>query len=402
MIVSGSLDSVPGFHTAGTSCGIKEGGKPDLGVLLCDVPCCAAGVFTTNRVQAAPVIYSKNILSRNAHAIRGIVANSGNANACTGERGLRDAAAVAAEAERIFSLPEGSLLVMSTGVIGKPLPVEKLKAGLGRVQEQFITGSSGSFASAIMTTDTKEKSLALKFEIEGVPIKLGAAAKGAGMIHPDMATMLAFFTTDAALTPDALSVVLRQVTGRTFNRLSVDGDRSPNDSVIMLASGTGGAPLIQGPESRGFSAFYSAVLEAGSSLARMIAADGEGATKLVEIRVKGADTFDSANRVARAIANSPLVKTALYGADPNWGRIICAAGYSGAPVEPDKIDIYFGSLLAVKSGVDAGSDRLKLAGELKKNEITVTVDLNQGPHECSFWTCDFSYDYIRINADYHT
>ncbi|HUU27974.1 MAG TPA: bifunctional ornithine acetyltransferase/N-acetylglutamate synthase, partial [archaeon] len=213
---------------------------------------------------------------------------------------------------------------------------------------------------------------------------------------------LAFFTTDAALTPDALSVVLRQVTGRTFNRLSVDGDRSPNDSVIMLASGTGGAPLIQGPESRGFSAFYSAVLEAGSSLARMIAADGEGATKLVEIRVKGADTFDSANRVARAIANSPLVKTALYGADPNWGRIICAAGYSGAPVEPDKIDIYFGSLLAVKSGVDAGSDRLKLAGELKKNEITVTVDLNQGPHECSFWTCDFSYDYIRINADYHT
>ncbi|HUU29839.1 MAG TPA: bifunctional ornithine acetyltransferase/N-acetylglutamate synthase, partial [archaeon] len=187
MIVSGSLDSVPGFHTAGTSCGIKEGGKPDLGVLLCDVPCCAAGVFTTNRVQAAPVIYSKNILSRNAHAIRGIVANSGNANACTGERGLRDAAAVAAEAERIFSLPEGSLLVMSTGVIGKPLPVEKLKAGLGRVQEQFITGSSGSFASAIMTTDTKEKSLALKFEIEGVPIKLGAAAKGAGMIHPDMA-----------------------------------------------------------------------------------------------------------------------------------------------------------------------------------------------------------------------
>jgi len=399
---SGSVDSVPGFRAVGVSCGIKSGGEPDLGVLLCEHPCNAAGIFTTNRVQAAPVRYCRQVLSKNAQNIRAIVVNAGNANACTGEQGFRDAAEVAGEAERLLGVERGAVLVMSTGVIGEPLPVDKLKAGLLEAQRMFSTGKTGGFTRAILTTDTREKSLAVEFELQGVPVTLGAAAKGAGMIHPNMATMLAFFTTDAALTPEAASAILHRAAERTFNMISVDGDRSPNDSVFLLASGTSGAPLIRDPESAGFEIFYTKFLEAATELARRIAADGEGATKLVEIRVRGADSFASASRVARAVANSPLVKTALYGADPNWGRILCAAGYSGVDVEPEKIDIFFNSLQAVKAGAPAGVPERELTAQLNNDEVILTLDLHQGDHECRFWTCDFSYNYVKINADYRT
>ena len=402
IIETGSVDSVPGFRALGVSCGIKQSGEPDLGVLLCERPCNAAGVFTTNRVQAAPVLVSKKILERSSGHIQGVVVNSGNANACTGKQGIRDAGGMAAEAERIFGLEESTMLVMSTGLIGKPLLMDRIKAGLLKVREGFNAQKGGSFARALMTTDTKEKFLAVRFDIQGVPVTIGAAAKGSGMIHPNMATMLALFTTDAAVSPACLNLALRRVTERTFNMISVDGDCSPNDIVFILASGACGAPLIENEESPGYKPFYSALLAAATELARAIVADGEGATKLVEIRVKGADSFNSASKVARAVANSPLVKTALFGEDPNWGGIVCAIGYSGVPVDPDKVDIFFGDIQAVKQGAPSGVSDEECASRLKEREIVLTIGLNQGGCECSFWTCDFSYDYVRINAEYHT
>ena len=402
IIETGSVDSVPSFRALGVSCGIKQSGEPDLGVMLCERSCNTAGVFTTNRVQAAPVLVSKKILERGSDRIQGIVVNSGNANACTGKQGIRDAAEMAAEAERIFGFEKSTMLVMSTGLIGKTLPMDRIKAGLLKVREGFNAQKGGSFARALMTTDTKEKFLVVRFDIQGVPVRIGAAAKGSGMIHPNMATMLALFTTDAAVSPACLTLALRRVTERTFNMISVDGDCSPNDSVFILASGASGAPLIDSERGPAFEAFYSALLVAATELARAIVADGEGATKLVEIRVKGARSFNSASKVARAVANSPLVKTALFGEDPNWGRIVCAIGYSGVPVDPDKIDIFFGDLQAVKQGAPSGVSDEECASRLKEREIVLTIDLNQGGCECSFWTCDFSYDYVRINAEYHT
>jgi len=402
IIETGSVDSVPGFRALGVSCGIKQSGEPDLGIVLCERTCTAAGVFTVNRVQAAPLMVSKKILESGSERIQGVVVNSGNANACTGKRGIRSAAETAAEAERIFGLEESTVLVMSTGIIGTPLPMDRIKDGLLKLREGFNAQKSGSFARAMMTTDTKEKSLAVKFDIQNVPVTIGAAAKGAGMIHPNMATMLALFTTDAAVSPDCLSLALRRVVECTFNMISVDGDCSPNDSVFILASGASGNPLIENEAGPGFKDFFSALLAAAEKLAQAIVADGEGATKLVEIRVKGADSFESASRVARAVANSPLVKTALFGEDPNWGRIVCAVGYSGVPVDPDKIDIFFGDIQAVRQGAPSGVSNEQCASRLKEREIVLTINLNQGGCECGFWTCDFSYDYVKINADYHT
>ena len=407
-IIDGSVESVPGFSAVGVSCGIKRENQPDLGLLLCDVPCAAAGVFTTNRVQAAPIYYCKKVLTSNADRIRAIVVNSGNANACTGQRGESDASEVAAKAESLFVLEERTALVISTGIIGVPLPVEKILAGLSEAKDRLKAKPEpsakvgDSFSRAIMTTDTVEKRLALRFDLGGIPVTLGAAAKGSGMVHPNLATMLGFITTDASVTPQVLAGALRWVSESTFNMLSVDGDRSPSDSVFLLASGTSGAATIDSTESAEYAAFRNALLLACETLARKIVADGEGATRLVEIRVVGGQNPESAERVARSIANSPLVKTALHGADPNWGRIICAAGYSGVPVEPDRIDIYFGKLKAAAGGVFTGVAQEALARELQKKELTLTVDLNQGSAECVFWTCDFSYDYVRINALYHT
>jgi len=407
-IIDGSVESVPGFTAVGVSCGIKLKSQPDLGLLICDTPAAAAAVFTTNRVQAAPVSYCRKVLASGAEKIRAVVVNSGNANACTGERGESDAAAVAAEAERLFALEQGTALVMSTGIIGVPLPVEKIGAGLAKAKNRLARGAANpdragdTFSKAILTTDTVEKRLALRFELGGRPVMLGAAAKGSGMVHPDLATMLGFITTDAAASPQVLSCALRRAAGRTFNMISVDGDRSPNDSVFLLANGISGAPAIDSTESPEYSAFCSALMLVCRTLARKIAADGEGATRLVEIRVAGANSYQDAEQVARSIANSPLVKTALHGADPNWGRIICAAGYSGVPVNPDSIDIYFGELKAASGGLSNGVDHDTLVRELEKKELVLTVDLKQGSAECVFWTCDFSYDYVRINALYHT
>ena len=309
---------------------------------------------------------------------------------------------------RIDSLRVDFYRAALEGVVKTLGDVEKILAGLSEAKDRLTAGPGpsakvgDSFSLAIMTTDTVEKRLALKLDLGGIPVTLGAAAKGSGMVHPNLATMLGFITTDASVTPQVLAGALRWVSERTFNMLSVDGDRSPSDSVFLLASGTSGAATIDSTESAEYAAFRDALLLACETLAREVAADGEGATRLVEIRVVGGQNSEAAERVARSIANSPLVKTALHGADPNWGRIICAAGYSGVPVEPDRIDIYFGKLQAAAGGVFTGVAQEALARELNKKELTLTVDLNQGSAECVFWTCDFSYDYVRINALYHT
>lgn len=348
------------------------------------------------------MLYCRQVLSKAAGAVRAVVVNAGNANACTGERGLLDAAAMAATAEAQLGLEAGTTLVMSTGIIGRPLPLDKIEKGLIEVAGKFSRSEVGGFSKAIMTTDLVEKTVALKYSHSGKTITIGAAAKGSGMIHPNMATMLAFFTTDANISPEALQDILRRVVSCTFNMVSVDGDRSPNDSAFVLASGGCGAPRIENPESLGWSEFMDALCQAAERLAKMIAADGEGATRLIEIQVSGADSFENADRVARSIANSPLVKTAIFGSDPNWGRIICAAGYSGAPVDPSRLGISIGGISIVEKGEPVAVDQSRLVEALKQKEVTIGVELGQGEQRCRFWTCDFSYDYVRINAEYHT
>ncbi len=401
-IFEGSVDTTPGFRAVGVKCGVRTGSGPDLGVLLSDRPCSAAGVFTTNRVKAAPVMYCREILSSGPAGVRAIVVNAGIANACTGAQGLENAAATAAAAESLLGLGKRSALVMSTGVIGHQLPMDRIHTGLKEAAVRLNNGESGDFQRAIMTTDLVEKTVAAKFELGGKAVTIGAAAKGSGMIHPNMATMLAFFTTDADIAPVALREALRDVVSRTFNMVSVDGDRSPNDSAFVLANGASGAPRIEKSGSPAWEEFKQALYLAAETLAKKIAADGEGATHLVEIRVSGADSFENADRVARSVANSPLVKTALFGADPNWGRIICAAGYSGAPVEPERTDITLAGIRVFSRGAPVAADLEALRAGLRSREIVIELNLGQGSESCRFWTCDFSYDYVKINAEYHT
>ncbi len=400
---SGSVDSTPGFSAVGTACGIKASGLPDLAVIVAESPCTAAGVFTTNRLQAAPVLFCKKMLAAEAANVRAVVVNSGNANACTGVQGQKNASRTAELAQAEFGLGESKALVMSTGVIGEQLPIEKLESGLKKLGGLLGGGPDGeSFARAILTTDTVEKKLSLTFELEGITVTIGAAAKGSGMIHPNMATMLGFFTTDAAVSPQALAVALRKVTERSFNMISVDGDQSPNDSVFVLANGKSGAPRIDDESSPGFADFCEALEQAAVVMAKKIAADGEGATKLIEISVSGAASCEDAERVARSVANSPLVKTAVFGKDPNWGRIVGAVGYSGVDVDPDLINIYFDDLPAFLAGEPADTGSAELATRLDGEEVLIRIELGMGEKHCRFWTCDMTYDYIRINADYHT
>ncbi|MBW7996725.1 MAG: bifunctional glutamate N-acetyltransferase/amino-acid acetyltransferase ArgJ [Candidatus Glassbacteria bacterium] len=399
---SGSVDSVPAFRASGTACGIKAGNLPDLGVILADRPCAAAGVFTTNRLQAAPVLYCREVLAAEAENIRAVVVNSGNANACTGSRGMDNARRTAQLAEQTFAIEPSRALVMSTGIIGEQLPMDKLASGLQELGSTIDSGAEESFAAAIMTTDTVAKHLSLAFQLEDFPVTIGGAAKGSGMIHPDMATMLAFFTTDAAISPPALAEALRRVTGRSFNMISVDGDRSPNDSVFVLANGASGAAKIEDEDSPGFELFCTAFERIAVLLAKKIAADGEGATKLVEISVSGAASFEDAARVARAVANSPLVKTALYGQDPNWGRIVSAVGYSGVEVNPERLTVRFDGLAAFSAGEPSDTPDADLAAKLAGDEVLIEIELGMGGECCRFWTCDMTCNYIRINADYHT
>ena len=401
-MVEGSLASPRGFRGAAVAAGIKKvRGELDLALLVCDAPdCTAAGLFTSNLVQAAPVLLSRQHLAESHGSCRAVLVNSGNANACTGRQGLQTARESAREVAKLLSLQPEQVLLASTGVIGVPLNPGLITSRLPTLVASLSVENASPLARAIMTTDTFPKSCVLRSEVGGKAVHLAGVAKGAGMIHPRMATLLSFLTTDALVGPRTLQNLLRAAADVSFNRITVDGDTSTNDSVLALASGVSGTGVRPGNTSWAW--FLEGLAQLCQSLAKMIARDGEGAKKLVMVEVEGARKPSDAERVARAIANSPLVKTAIAGSDPNWGRILCAAGYSGALFDPNRVDIRINNLLLCREGVDAGFDEADARQELDRTEMVLRLDLHQGRASAQIWTCDLTHDYITINASYRT
>ena len=389
-----------GFRASGVHSGIKKA-KKDLSLVFSDVPAKAAGVFTTSKVQAAPVLVCKQQLKRSS-TFRAILINSGNANACTGERGLNDAWTMVDRTAREAGIGTNEVFVSSTGVIGQYLPMEKIELGIPRVVSALNVDGHVSAAEGIMTTDTFSKELAVRVSLDGVDVTMGGIAKGSGMIAPNMATMLAFITTDANITSELLQYSIKCAADKSFNRITVDGDTSTNDMVLILANGMAGNKELNDPASASYQTFYAALEYLLIRLSKMIVLDGEGATKLVEIEVRGAATEQAAVRAARAIANSSLVKTAIHGEDANWGRILAAVGYSGIDFEPSEVEIFFGNvpILQKNYSIYFSEEAAKLV--LSQKEIKITVDLHQGTHGASFWTCDLSKEYVAINANYRT
>lgn len=401
-IVKGGVCSAKGFRAAGVGAAIKYEGRNDVALIVADAPCAAAAVFTTNRVAAAPVLYDREIVK--GGRVQAILANSGCANACTGEAGLKDAKLSALVTAGELGIDPQHVLVASTGVIGRRLPMERLLDGmrqaagrLGRTAEHGLAAEK-----AVMTTDTKPKQACATVTIDGRKVTVGGMSKGSGMIEPNMATMLGFITTDAAISPAMLKRALSLAIAKSFNRLVVDGDESTNDSVFLLASGcAGNAPIVRGGE--GFESFRLAREAVCISLAKQMATDGEGATKFVTVTVRGAKSEKDAARAARAVAKSPLAKTSWFGRDPNWGRVLAAVGYSGADVVDTKAEVFYDKVWAYRFGKIADAAQLeKLAKVMKKDAFEVVVDLHLGTGESSVYTCDFSLDYVHINADYTT
>ena len=400
--VEGNLATPLGFRAAAVAAGIKKMRDAlDLALIFSEAPATtAAGVFTTNRVAAAPVLVSRQNLVESRGCCRDIVVNSGNANACTGREGLHTAQETARVAAELLEIEPAQVLVASTGVIGVRLPGDLILKQLPKLKSLLNRENADLAARAILTTDTVPKSCVVRSEVKGKSVHIAGIAKGAGMIQPRLATMLSFLTTDAVVGPRMLQSLLGAAVEDSFNRITVDGDTSTNDTVVALASGRAAIPVIPGNSSRAW--FLEGITLVSQTLARMIARDGEGATRLVTVEVRGARTPLDADRVARAIANSPLVKTALAGADPNWGRIICAAGYSGASFDPNKVDVLVNDLCLCRKGVDAGFDEAAAHQEFDRKELTLRVDLHAGSASARVWTCDFTQDYITINASYRT
>lgn len=398
--VSGGITAPRGFVAAGIHCGVKKARK-DLALLLSAVPATTAATFTTNRVVAAPLMVTKENLER-SRMTRAVVVNSGNANACTGERGMADARLMALTAGEALGLHPGEVLVSSTGVIGQYLPIERVCEGIRTAALALSAGGGTDAAEAIRTTDTFTKEIAVRTTVAGVPVMIGGMAKGSGMIAPNMATMLAFVTTDAAAGPELLERTLREVVDRSFNRISVDGETSTNDMVTLQANGQAGNAPLTTTTDEGYAAFREALEHVLVKLSKMIVVDGEGATKFIEINVQGAADERTAVQAARAVANSALVKTALHGEDANWGRILAALGYSGVAFDPAAVEIRFGDLPVLRKNyqIDFSEERAKEI--LSRREITITIGLHQGSAAASFWTCDLSGEYVAINANYRT
>ncbi|MGI9861108.1 bifunctional ornithine acetyltransferase/N-acetylglutamate synthase [Moorella naiadis] len=398
--VAGGITAPRGFVAAGVHAGLKKD-KLDLALIVSEVPATAAAVYTRNRVKAAPLLVTAEHLK--SGGARAIVANSGNANACTGERGYRDAREMAAVTAAAVGCEPWQVVVASTGVIGVPLPMDKITAGIEAAAAGLAVEGGGDAAAAILTTDTRIKEIAVQLPLGGATVTIAGIAKGSGMIHPNMGTMLCFLTTDVAIEPEDLKQALRTVVDRTFNMVTIDGDTSTNDMAVILANGCAdNAPLTIEEHA----VFRNGLEYVCRYLARLIARDGEGASKLITVEVHGAATEMAARQVARAVAGSNLVKSAIFGADANWGRIICAAGYSGAEIDPEKIDIYLASR-AGREAMTAGGEPLpfseeKAAAILKEDEITIILDLNQGAAAATAWGCDLTYDYVKINASYRT
>lgn len=396
----GTITTPRGFKAGGVHCGIKKVQRFDLGAVVCDVPADAAGVFTTNVVMAAPLGVTKESLAKEGK-LRAMLVNSGNANACTGEQGERDAREMRAKFAEALGVPEHHVGVTSTGVIGVPLPMENIYRGIPELRTKLSTGGGDDFCQSIMTTDLVQKSICVTLQVDGKPVAIAGAAKGSGMIHPNMATMLGFITTDAALQPGCLQSLLSGVTDVTFNMITVDGDTSTNDMVVAMASGLAeNEPL--GPGHPDWDVYVSAFRHVAETLAKEIARDGEGATKLIEVNVSGASTDYDARAIAKTIVGSSLVKSAVYGSDANWGRIIAAAGRAGVPMNPNRVDIRLGDIAVLRQSAPVTFDEPAAKEYLDGNVVAIHVDLHGGQGKATAWGCDLTYDYVKINASYRT
>ena len=395
-----------GFLAAGGSAGIKKGNTRDLAIICSKVPCAAAGTFTTNLVKAAPVKWDQHIVYECPKA-QAVIINSGIANACTGEEGLENCRKTAKAASEVLHVPEDAVLVASTGVIGQQLPVDKIEAGVAKLAP-FLSGTreaAATAAKAIMTTDTKPKEVSVSFPVGGTTVTIGGMCKGSGMIHPNMCTMLSFLTTDAAISKPLLQKALSTVITDTYNMISVDGDTSTNDTVLLLANGLAENPEIV-EEGEDYQNFVRALFAINRVLAKKIAGDGEGATALFEVRMLHVDTVENAKILAKSVITSNLTKAAIFGHDANWGRILCAMGYSGVTFDPEKVDLYFvsaaGKIQIIRDGVAVGYSEEEATRILSEKEVTAIADVKTGDAEATAWGCDLTYDYVKINADYRS
>lgn len=399
LIEDGNVTTPKGFQAGGLHCGLKYK-KLDLGWIYSEVPAEAAGVYTMNIFQAPPLQVTQESIAVE-HKIQAILVNSANANACTGEQGLKDAYQMRTMFAAEMGIDEHYAAVVSTGVIGVPLPMDTLQAGIEAIEEHRKDTDAEHFEKAILTTDKCTKHVGVQIEIDGEVVSIGGAAKGSGMIHPNMATMLAFVTTDACIAQESLHATLKEVTNTTFNSITVDGDTSTNDMVLVLANGMAQNQKLT-KKHKDWSLFVQALEHVCQELAKMIARDGEGATKLVEVHVEGAESDEVARAIGKSIVGSSLVKTAIFGTDPNWGRIVCAIGYSGQQLDPNKLKVSLGPIKVVENGLPLPFDEAEGKSYLEQENIHIFVQLNQGQGEAVCWGCDLSYEYVRINASYRT
>lgn len=404
--MEGGVTAAKGFQAAGIAAGIKKGNMKDMAMIYSEKPCVAAGTFTTNVVKAAPVKWDQNQVYHKPFA-QAVVCNSGVANACTGEEGYAYCRMTAEITAGVLGIPEDSVLVASTGVIGAQLPMTNLAQGIEKLVPVLSDSlEAGTLAAqAIMTTDTVRKETAVTFEIDGVTVTVGGMCKGSGMIHPNMCTMLGFVTTDVDISKELLQEALGDVVCDTYNMVSVDGDTSTNDTVLLLANGMAGNAKIT-ERNASYNAFKEALKEVNTELAKAIAADGEGATALFEVKVIGAESKEQAVTLSKSIVTSSLTKAAIFGHDANWGRILCAMGYSGAAFDPEKVDLFFeskaGKLKIVEDGIALDYSEEEATKILSEKEVTAVADVKMGDASATAWGCDLTYDYVKINADYRS
>ncbi|MCC3374054.1 bifunctional glutamate N-acetyltransferase/amino-acid acetyltransferase ArgJ [Cohnella sp. REN36] len=402
IVPEGGVTTPKGFTAGGLHCGLKKTDRHDLGAIVCEVPAAAAAVYTTNLFQAAPLQVTRESLAEEGK-LRAVLVNSGNANACTGEQGERDAHAMRAELAEAIGVPKHQVAVASTGVIGELLKMDRVSAGIGQLPARLKGDAAGAedFCQAILTTDLVKKTACVRFDVDGRTVTIAGAAKGSGMIHPNMATMLGFVTTDAEIGSEELQALLREVTNLTFNMITVDGDTSTNDMLVAMASGlAGNRPLTRShPE---WDAFAEGLRYVCQELAKAIARDGEGATKLIETTVAGAESDEAAQAIAKTIIGSSLVKSAAFGADANWGRIIAAVGRAGVPVNVNTVDVRLGDILVLEQSRPIPFDEDAALAYLKGDTVAIDVNLHMGGGRAIAWGCDLTYDYVRINAAYRT
>ena len=405
-IIDGGVTAAKGFLAAGLAAGIKKGNKKDMAMIYSSTPCMAAGTFTTNLVKAAPVKWDQEIVYHQPSA-QAVVINSGVANACTGSEGMECCQMTAQEAAKVLNIEPTQVLVASTGVIGQQLPMDQIREGV-RNLAPLLSGAreaSALAAQAIMTTDTVPKEVAVTVELGGRTVTIGGMCKGSGMIHPNMCTMLSFVTTDAAISREMLQKALSDVVKDTYNMVSVDGDTSTNDTVLLLANGMAENPEIT-EDCKEYETFKEALLYVNTCLAKKIAGDGEGATALFEVKVVGAENKEQAVTLAKSVITSNLTKAAIFGHDANWGRILCAMGYSGAQFDPERVDLYFesaaGKLQIIENGVAVDYSEEEATRILSEKEVTAVADLKAGDAKATAWGCDLTYDYVKINADYRS